>query len=71
MLESRIAIASGGRERPSLSVQEVLSCSPYSQGCLGGFPYLVGKYLADNGVVSESCFPMQAGEGRPLCGEHE
>ena len=69
MLESRIAIASGGRERPSLSVQEVLSCSPYSQGCLGGFPYLVGKYLADNGVVSESCFPMQAGEGRPLCGE--
>lgn len=41
MLESRLAIASGGRERPTLSVQEVLSCSPYSQGCLGGFPYLV------------------------------
>ena len=25
MLESRLAIASGGRERPNLSVQEVLS----------------------------------------------
>ena len=69
MLESRLAIASGGRERPALSVQEVLSCSPYSQGCLGGFPYLVGKYLTDRGVVSEACFPMQMGEGRPLCGE--
>ena len=69
MLESRLAIASGGRELPSLSVQEVLSCSPYSQGCLGGFPYLVGKYLTDMGVVSEQCFPLQTGEGRPLCGE--
>ena len=57
MLESRLAIASGGRERPTLSVQEILSCSAYSQGCLGGFPYLVGKYLTDVGVVSEQCFP--------------
>ena len=69
MLESRVAIASGGRERPSLSVQEVLSCSPYSQGCAGGFPYLVGKYLADKGVVADSCFPTQLGEGQPLCAE--
>lgn len=62
MLESRLAIASGGRERPTLSVQEMLSCSPYSQGCLGGFPYLVGKYLTDIGVSSDACFPTDTGE---------
>ena len=70
MLESRVAIASGGRDRPALSVQEVLSCSPYSQGCLGGFPYLVGKYLADVGVVSEACFPFRPLEdAQPRCEE--
>ena len=53
MLEARLAIATGGRERMRLSVQDVLSCSPYSQGCEGGFPYIVGKYLRDYGVPSE------------------
>ena len=62
MLESRLAIASGGLERPQLSVQDVLSCSAYSQGCGGGFPYLVGKYLTDHGVVSEQCFPTAAAD---------
>ena len=28
-----------------------------SQGCDGGFPYLVGKYLHDYGVVTDECFP--------------
>jgi cathepsin C len=76
MLESRLAIASGGRERPSLSVQHVLSCSAYSQGCLGGFPYLVGKYLTDVGVASEACYPSAGhssdeggGSAPPSCTE--
>ena len=25
--------------------------------CDGGFPYLVGKYLSDYGVVDDACFP--------------
>ncbi|KAL1528019.1 hypothetical protein AB1Y20_009388 [Prymnesium parvum] len=69
MLESRIAIASGGRERVHLSVQDVLSCSPYSQGCEGGFPYLVGKYLHDFGVPSEECFPYASPNEVP-CSQH-
>ena len=69
MLESRLAIASGAREAPTLSVQEILSCSPYSQGCEGGFPYLVGKYLTDVGAVAEACFPTQVEDGQraPTC----
>ena len=63
MLEARARIASANLEQPLLSVQDVVSCSPYSQGCEGGFPYLVGKYLHDYGVVSEECFPYEATEG--------
>ena len=69
MLEARLAIASGGRVRPRLSVQEVLECSPYSQGCGGGFPYLVGKYLTDAGVVSDMCFPTRAAQAHQHCTE--
>ena len=35
-----------------------MGCSQYSQGCEGGFPYLIaGKYAQDFGAVEESCFP--------------
>jgi cathepsin C len=46
--------------------QDVVSCSEYSQGCGGGFPYLVGgKYAQDFGVVEESCFPYIASGSTP------
>ena len=63
MVEARIRIATNGQQNDTLSVLDVVSCSPYSQGCDGGFPYLVGKYLHDYGVVSEACFPYEATEG--------
>ena len=57
MLEARIRIASGNRLQPLLSTQDALSCSRYSQGCAGGFPYLTaGKFAQDFGFVEESCF---------------
>ena len=67
MLEARARVASANLEQPLLSVQDVVSCSPYSQGCDGGFPYLVGKYLHDYGVVSEECFPYE-GQSKPTEG---
>ncbi|KAM8853311.1 dipeptidyl peptidase 1 [Synchiropus picturatus] len=60
MLESRIRILTNNSETPVLSPQQVVSCSQYSQGCDGGFPYLIGKYIQDFGVVDESCFPYIA-----------
>ncbi|NP_001080511.1 cathepsin C L homeolog precursor [Xenopus laevis] len=58
MLESRIQIQSQLSQKPILSPQQVVSCSNYSQGCDGGFPYLIaGKYLNDFGIVEESDFP--------------
>ncbi|TKS81148.1 Dipeptidyl peptidase 1 [Collichthys lucidus] len=57
MLEARVRILTNNSETPILSPQQVVSCSQYSQGCDGGFPYLIGKYAQDFGIVDESCFP--------------
>jgi len=53
-----------------LSPQAIVSCTGYSQGCSGGFAYLVAKYAMDFGLPTEPCFPYEAGvvEGRqPAC----
>jgi len=62
MLESRIRLYSHNMDKVNLSRQDVVSCSQYSQGCDGGFPYLVAKYGEDYGIVTEECFPYTAKE---------
>ncbi|KAM9321466.1 dipeptidyl peptidase 1 [Gastrophryne carolinensis] len=63
MLESRIRVKTSLKETPTLSPQQVVSCSNYSQGCDGGFPYLVaGKYVQDFGIVEEDAFPYTASD---------
>jgi cathepsin C len=45
MLESRLRVQTNNTLQVQLSPQDVVSCSKLSQGCAGGFPYLVaGKY---------------------------
>jgi len=60
MLESRIRIKTKNQDLVVLSPQEIVSCSNYSQGCDGGFPYLVEKFGEDFGIVPDSCFPYTA-----------
>ncbi|XP_035206656.1 dipeptidyl peptidase 1-like isoform X3 [Stegodyphus dumicola] len=58
MLESRLRIATNNKVQVVFSPQEIVSCSEYSQGCEGGFPYLIaGKYAQDFGVVPDQCDP--------------
>ena len=60
MMESRLRILTNNSLQVVLSPQDVVGCSEYSQGCEGGFPYLIaGKYAQDFGAVEESCFPYQ------------
>jgi len=64
LLESRILIMTNGTQRPVFAPQDVVECSAYSQGCQGGFPYLVaGKYAQDYGVVQEMCNPYKGING--------
>ncbi|KAF0306549.1 Dipeptidyl peptidase 1 [Amphibalanus amphitrite] len=60
-LESQVRILTNNTQQPVFSPQDIVSCSEYSQGCDGGFPYLIaGKYAKDFGVVAESCNEYQA-----------
>ncbi|CZT98828.1 hypothetical protein PFAG_03258 [Plasmodium falciparum Santa Lucia] len=45
-----------------LSIQTVLSCSFYDQGCNGGFPYLVSKLAKLQGIPLNVYFPYSATE---------
>merc|ERR1712226_440568 len=59
-LEARIRIATNNKRQPILSTQQVVDCSPYSQGCEGGFPFLIaGKWAQDWGFVDEECYPYE------------
>ena len=57
MMESRIRIMTNNTLQPVLSTQNIVSCSQYSQGCAGGFPYLISKFGQDFQYYDESCFP--------------
>ncbi|KAJ6219535.1 hypothetical protein RDWZM_005347 [Blomia tropicalis] len=64
-LEARVRIATNNSEQPIFSTQEVVDCSKYSQGCDGGFPYLIaGKYGRDYGVIADECYPYKGKNGK-------
>ncbi|KAL0488577.1 dipeptidyl peptidase [Acrasis kona] len=64
MFEARTRIKSKLQKRDIVSTQEIVSCSDYSQGCDGGFPYLVSKYAEDFGTVREECYPYEGFTGK-------
>ena len=65
MIQSRIRIKTKNRVKSDLSVQKVLSCSEYSQGCKGGFPFLVGKYSQDYGMTPKEQMSYIGARGVP------
>ncbi|WAR25374.1 CATC-like protein [Mya arenaria] len=64
MNEARWRIMTNNTVTPVFSPQDVVECSEYSQGCEGGFPYLIGgKYAEDFGLVLEECNPYKGRDG--------
>ncbi|MRB67810.1 hypothetical protein GH825_31125, partial [Bacillus thuringiensis] len=65
MNEARLRIATNNTVQLTFSPPDIVECSEYSQGCDGGFPYLIGgKYAEDFGLVEESCRPYSAKSGK-------
>lgn len=62
MFEARSRIKSNNSLQYVLAPQDIVSCSEYSQGCEGGFPYLIAKYAVDFGLVEESCYPYKSAD---------
>jgi cathepsin C len=42
-----------------LSVQHVLNCNFYNQGCKGGYPFLVNRYANEFDLLPEECSPYK------------
>lgn len=40
---------------PKLSFQSLLNCSPFNQGCDGGYPFLIGRHMYEFGITTNSC----------------
>lgn len=47
-------------ETPIASIQNLLSCSFYNQGCDGGYPYLAAKHIFEMGLPDRKCSPYKA-----------
>jgi len=60
MLSSRLRIqARKEGKKAQLSPQSVLDCSELNQGCSGGYPYLVQKFVSENGMPAEEDMPYK------------
>ena len=55
MLEARIRKQTNNKIKERISVQQILSCSVYNQGCDGGYPYLAMKFGSEVELVPEKC----------------
>lgn len=73
-LESRVRILTSNHQKPVFAPQDIVGCSKLSQGCEGGFPFLIaGRYAQDVGVVLENCYPYEAKDDtcvRTSCTKH-
>jgi C1A family cysteine protease len=59
-LESRLRVLTNNVDKTEFSRQFPLSCSPYTEGCDGGYPILVGKFFNEFEIIPEECFEYEA-----------
>jgi cathepsin C len=56
MLEARLRRNHRLAKDLKLSVQQVLDCSFYNQGCDGGYSFLVAKFANEHHLVDNSAY---------------
>lgn len=67
VLSDRFAIATG-KASPVLSPEDMVSCDTGDNGCHGGRMASAWDYLKNTGIVTDTCFPYEAGSGNaPSC----
>lgn len=71
MLESRLRIFTNNEFNDKLSAQYLVSCNFYTEGCNGGYPTLVNKFISEFGAVPERCMEWLGddGECNKVCDE--
>jgi cathepsin C len=61
-LESRVRVLTNNTNKIKFSRQFPLSCNFYTEGCDGGYPYLVARFLSNFEILPDECFPYEAKE---------
>ncbi|CAL6016463.1 Dipeptidyl-peptidase_I [Hexamita inflata] len=61
MMMSRYMVQEKTTEYPMLSVQHLVDCNEYSQGCGGGFGEHVGRFVEDHGILTEKDYGVYEG----------
>eukprot|EP00466_Bigelowiella_natans_P016543 jgi/Bigna1/72335/fgenesh1_pg.19_\ len=69
MINSRIRINSANKIKAQYDWRQVVRCDPYNQGCAGGYPYLVEKFVHDYGLTRSGKCPL--GTPMPLLQESD
>ena len=65
VLSDRFAISTNNENSPVLSPEDLVSCDKGDDGCKGGQLPTAWKYLTGTGIVTDKCFPYEAGNGKP------
>eukprot|EP00347_Sterkiella_histriomuscorum_P015978 403354969 len=68
-MESRIKIMTGKTRK--LSMQFMIDCNFYTEGCDGGWPLLNGFFAQDFSIPLESCSPYKAYTFGNKCSDHK
>ncbi len=56
-LEARLRILTNNKDKTEFSRQFPLACSFYTEGCQGGYPFLVAKFFNEFEIIPDSCMP--------------
>ena len=72
----RICITTSNSTNIVLSPEDLVSCDTTNQGCGGGDLYKAWKYIEEQGIVSDSCFPYTSATGNVttckfICSDYE
>merc|ERR1711959_461991 len=64
----RTCIVTGGSVNDIFSPQDLVSCDKSDMGCNGGMLNTAWNFIAESGLVTDSCFPYSSGTGQaPPC----
>jgi C1A family cysteine protease len=59
-LEARLRVLTNLEDKTEFSRQYPVSCNFYTEGCKGGYPYLVAKFFNEFEIIPDSCFKYKA-----------
>jgi cathepsin C len=62
MIESRLKLLTNNEFTDLLSIQYLIGCSFYTEGCSGGYPLLLGRFIKEFDLISERCSPYKAAD---------